>query len=250
MSSASGRTNHTGVLIAVFVVAAGVAALWWYQRHKLSVPRSAVSHREVATRVLAEHLAAQFPAAKILVVANPFTLRRGQDAEVHAFDRAGIRGLEKGFKSPGAIKVVYPELRAEFHQNPQAVFVDPKTTTPLSFLVAEKAFDTLAKENPDRDLIVSLIGLPLNVQQSEVWSDPQKPRFALLLPDWRLVGDHNAIRHAVKSGKIVAAVVNRPGAPPDETPVNADYKTEFDQRFWLVTAENIDQLLQAHPRLF
>ena len=65
-----------------------------------------------------------------------------------------------------------------------------------------------------------------------------------------MVGNQAAIRTAFKSGKIVAAVVNKPGTPPDDTPVSAEYQGEFSKRFLLVTVANIDGLTQAYPRLF
>jgi hypothetical protein len=74
--------------------------------------------------------------------------------------------------------------------------------------------------------------------------------FGLLLPDWRLLGDTEFLRRAFKSGKIAAAVIDKPGAPPDEVPDTGDLKAEFERRFILVTAENIDEVLKSYPRLF
>ena len=239
----------TAAILAVI----GLGAVWgggWYLRNSPGVWRPALSERAIATRVLAEHLAAHFPRSKALVVANPFTQRSGQSAEIYGFDKAGIRGLEEGFKRTDLIKVVYPELRPEFDRNPRSVYVDPKTTTPLSFLVADDAFDRLVQSNPDFDLLITLIGLPIKVRESAVWRDAERLRFGLLLPDWRMVGDRESIRAAVKSGKIAGAVINRPGAPPENAPPEGDYKAEFARRFLLVTQENIDQLLQSYPQLF
>jgi len=233
--------------LAVLIVACGV---WWFLLHRTAAWRPALTEREIATRVLAEYLSTRFPGSKALVIANPFSQRPGQSAEISAFDKAGIRGLRTGSKTPDSITVAYPALRPEFDQNPQSVYVDPKTTTPLSFLVAGNAFDALAERNPDSDLIVSLIGLPLNVQNSEVWRSPEKPRFALLLPDWRILGGPETVRQAFKTGKLAAAVVGRPGAPPEDVAPEGDYKAEFGRRFLLVTDENIDELLQTNPKLF
>ena len=184
------------------------------------------------------------------MIANPFTQRRGQSTEIYEFEKAGVRGLQEGFKRPGLLRVSYPEVRPEFFQKPESVYVDPKTTTPLGFLITENALDALAQANPGFDLWVSLIGLPLNIRQSAVWRDPEKPRFALLLPDWRMVGDRAAVREAFRSGKIVAAVINRPGAVPDDSMANGGYKAEFDRRFILVTPENVDALFAVAPATF
>ncbi|MCI0540216.1 MAG: hypothetical protein L0Z50_33850, partial [Verrucomicrobiales bacterium] len=196
------KRGTAAILAAAILGLAG--ASWFCLRNRPGSWRPAQSVRKMATRVLGEHLSTRFPGAKALVVANPFTQRAGQSAEIHGFDKAGIRGLQEGFQAKDSIKVVYPELRSEFDQNPQSVYVDPKTTTPLSFLVADEAFDRLAKSHPDCALIISLIGVPLNLRQSEIWREPDRPRWGLLLPDWRIVGDRAAIREAVKSGKIAA----------------------------------------------
>lgn len=226
------------------------AAGWWFFKRVGSTWRPALDSREVATRVLGEHLAQLFPGAKALVIGNPFTLRSGQDPEVYAFEKAGIRGLELGFRVPGAIKVVHPELRKEFLERPGSVYVDPRTTTPLSYLVADGEFDRLAKANPGCDLIVSLIGLPLSIGESEAWlATTRKPYFGLLLPDWRIIGGPEAVQQAVKSGKIAAAVINRRGASAEEG-AGADYHAEFERRFVLVTKENIDDLLRTHLQLW
>jgi hypothetical protein len=229
---------------------AAVAGGWWLLRNRTSAWRPALTAREIATRTLAAHLAERFPKSKLLVLANPFAQEAGQSPEIYEFHKAGIRGLEQIYNAPGALAVAYPELRADFHRDRNAVYIDPKTTTPLSFLVAEEALDRLIHAHPGFDLVVSLIGLPVNIRESPAWRSPENPRFALLLPDWRMVGDREAIRHAFKSGKIVAAVVNRPGAPGDEVPLSADHKSEFAGRFFLVTGDNIDELLQNFPQQF
>jgi hypothetical protein len=92
--------------------------------------------------------------------------------------------------------------------------------------------------------------LPVNVRQSRTWREPDKPRFGLLLPDWRMIGGRAAIREALKSEKIVAAVISRPGVSTSDNGVDRDYKAEFNRRFLLVTKENIDELLHQYPQVF
>lgn len=239
------------VLIGLLLVA-GALAGWWFFRRVGPAWRPALDSREVATRVLGEYLARQHPGAKALVIGNPFTLRPGQDPEIYAFEKAGIRGLELGFGSAERIKVVHPELRKDFLENPGTVYVDPRTTTPLSYLVADGEFDRLAKANPGYDVIVSLIGLPLSIGECQVWlSTTTKPYFGLLLPDWRIVGGPEAVQQAVKSGKIAAAVINRRGADAEPgSERGTDYHAEFERRYLLVTKENIEDLLRTHMQLW
>lgn len=210
----------------------------------------ALGQRGLATQVLGHYLAEHFRGQKAIIFANPFTKKPGQPREVYQFEKAGLRGLERGLGSAVPIEaVVYPEIRPEFRENPRAVYI-PSTTTPLSYVIAENTWDETVKQHPGVGILISLIGLPVNLRQTEVWKRDQGPKIALLLPDLLMVGNQAAIRQAILSGKIVAMIMNKPGAPPENQPLGRDLKMEFDQRFLLVTAETVDQYLRAYPRLF
>jgi hypothetical protein len=210
-----------------------------------------LAQRELATRILAEHLSQRFSGQCAMVISNPFTQRKGQRREIYAFEEAGIRGLRQGFGNSIRLKaVLFPTVRPEFFQHPEAVYVDPKTTTPLSYLVSDDAFDTLARQHSDCALMVSLIGVPANLAQAEFWKNRERPKLALLLPDLRLLGTREAVRQAVKSGKIAAMVLNKPGAPANDAAREKDYRAEFARRFFLVTAETVDEWMRNYPQLF
>ena len=44
-------------------------------------------------------------------------------------------------------------------------------------------------------------------------------------------------------------VMNKPGAPDSRAPVSSDPQ-EFDKRFILVTADNIDETMRTYPQVF
>ena len=210
-----------------------------------------LTQRELAMEYLGRYLASQCPGKKAVVLANPFSQKSGQPREVYQFEKAGLQGLQRGLGKSVVIEgVAFPELKPGFVENPRSVFIDPHTTTPLSYVVTDDALDKIAAAHPQAELMVSLIGLPLNVLQTETWKSGNPRRFALLLPDLRLVGDEGAVREAILSGKIAAFVMNKPGAPPEGQPMGKDSKMEFDRRFLLVNRDTIDRLLQLYPRLF
>jgi hypothetical protein len=232
----------------VALVAAGFG-VWFFL--KADPQGNSLRVREIATRGLAEHLARTYSGKKVLIVSNPFTQQTGTAKAVLEMEQAGIRGLREGFgKSVPVAAVAYPELKPEARENPRALLVDVESATPLSYLVAPEAFDQLARQHADCELVVSLIGLPIDVGGTEAWKAPGAPGFALLLPDLKIIGDAAAVKTAVKSGKLAAFVIVRPGAPGDDTTPGRDWKAEFEKRFLLVTAENVDQVTQAYPRLF
>jgi hypothetical protein len=240
-------TRQTPALVFAVLVAAGFS-LWFFL--KPDPQGNALRVREIATRGLAEHLARTYSGKKALIVSNPFTQQTGTAKAIVETEQAGIRGLREGFgASISVAAVVFPELKPEARENPRALLVDVETSTPLSYLVEPEAFDQLAGKHANCEIIVSLIGLPFEVARSEAWKAAGAPRFALLLPDLKIIGDASAVKSAVKSSKLVAFVLVRPGAPGDDVTPGRDWKAEFEKRFLLVTAENVEQVMQAHPGL-
>lgn len=210
-----------------------------------------LTQRELAMEYLGRHLAARFPGKKAVVLSNPFSKEPNQPAEVYQFEKAGLRGLERGLEKAVTIEAVeFPAVKPGFTSDRRSVFIDPATTTPLSYVVAEGALDEIASRHPGAEILVSLIGLPVTVRQTETWKISNPRKFALLLPDLRMLGDEGAIRQAFQSGKIAVCVMNKPGGPAEDVPMTVDPKAEFDRRFILVSGETIDDTLRAWPRLF
>jgi hypothetical protein len=236
------------LLLLVVALVLGVG-LWLFLR---SGPhRNALLNRELATRGLAEYLASRQPGQRALVLSNPFTRQKGLEAGVYAQEEAGIRGLREGFGRQIVLgSIGYPELKPEAEANPLALVGDKETSTPLSYLVAEDAFDKLIDAHPDCGVVVSLVGLPADLGRVQAWKRAGSPKFALLLPDLRMIGDAAAVRASLVTGKLVAFVALKPGAPPGSVAPGSDHRAEFDKRFLLVTADNVDQMIQQYPQLF
>lgn len=199
--------------------------------------RAPLSQREVATHVLAEYVRKTASPKSVVVISNPLAEQAAMTSDMYTFEKAGVAGLRKGFGSEVTVKVALPKTKGA----PGSVFYDPNTRTPMSFLITDNAFDEIAHENPNADVFVSLIGLPAN--PASMMAIPK--RFAFLLPDFRLLGDANSVRHVFKSGKVIAAVVQRPGVTAPEKVAGSDYKREFEKRYVLITAQNVDEWLPA-----
>jgi hypothetical protein len=234
-------------LLLVFLVAFGFAARFLLKPKPQS---NAENVREVATRGLADYLARTQSGRRVLVFSNPFAREANTAPAIVKMEEAGIRGLQEGWKGKLAVAAIaLPELKAGARENPQAIVGDPETTTPLSYLVAPDAFDNQAKLHPGCDLVVSLIGLPAELDRCEIWTQQGPPAFALLLPDVGIIGGTDAVRRAVNSGKLVAFVLRRPGAPPDSEPATWDSRSEFQKRFVLVTRDNFEEVAKSNPEL-
>jgi hypothetical protein len=241
--------NRSVVPLILLVAVLAGGAYWFWSKN--DPPKNALRVREIATRGLAEYLAKRWPGQRLLVVSNPFTQHPGVARSIVEMEEAGLRGLREGCDNRLVLETVaFPELREDALKNPRALVMGTETTTPLSYLVAEDAFDKLVKANPRCELLVSLIGLPEDLDQTQCWQSNAPPRFALLLPDLRMIGDASAVREAMKRGKLAAFVLDKPGAPSAQSPPGRDAAAEFEKRFVLVTADNIDPLIQNSPQLF
>ena len=204
----------------------------------------ALARRQLALRVLGDHLASRMPGARVLVIGNPFARLPGQSPEVYSFQETALKGLKTGAGNRLLLTGVdYPDLNPAAARDPSSLPLPADASTPLSFLCVDRAWDALLARHPGTDLIVSLIGLPVDLQQHEMWRAP-KPKLALLLPDFRVLGDVEATMAAFRSGKIVAAVLNHPAAPPESEASLRKPLSEFERRFLLVTAENCELVLR------
>lgn len=229
------------LLLALSLGVVLTASSVWYLREG-PLQRSALQRREIALRVLGEYLATEFPGKNALIVSNPFSQRPNQPSDVYNFEKAGIRGLKEGWENKIHVRgIAFPELNPVAIAHPSTAVIDPQTTTPLSFLTAENAWESMLAKNPGVDLVVSLIGLPANLRNLEFWRQPN-PKVALLFPDLRMIGNWSDVRQALRSGKLAAMVVEKPGAPPETVPIGRDYRVEFEKRFALITARNFDLL--------
>lgn len=235
-------------LITVLMAISVLAFVWFSRNGSFD---NALRTRALATRGLAAYLAEKFPGQCAVIMSNPFTRTKGLPKKIVETEEAGIRGLREGFGD--AVKVgavAFPDLRPQGQENPNATSMAEGTTTTLSFMLADGAFDKCAAEHPECNLIVSLIGFPADLDHLKIWESSDPHRFALLLPDLRIVGDLSAVRRAMENRKLVAFVLNKPGAPAEQAGFSGSWKTAFDQRFFLVTSENFEQMLRDFPQAF
>ena len=239
--------------VSILILLVLILALVEAQFHWMSRPFGGrpLAQRELATQFLGQYLARTYPGNKAIILSNPFSRRPGQPAAVYDFERAGVRGVQRGLGKAIAVeKVAFPELKPGALENPHAFPIPPNSRTPLSYLVSDDSLDRILQQSPDVEIVISLIGLPANVRQTRAWTRTSRCRFGLLLPDLGVLGDQAAVLEAFRSGRITAVILNKPGAPSEDQPLGKDPKMEFEQRFLLVTPENVEQYLQLFPRSF
>lgn len=241
------QPKPAAILLLLLLAGGGI---WFFT--KPSPVGTTLRIREIAARGLAQELVRSQPSGTcVLALSNPFTQRADVAKAIAEMEQAGLAGIREGLGTQLPVgAVAFPELKAEAQQNPAALLTGIETTTPVSFLVVSDAFDKVIKQHADCTVVVSLIGLPGELAACEAWKPASPVKFALLLPDFRSIADSATILQAVKSGKLVAFVLRKPGAPDNNVPASGDWKEEFERRFLLVTAANAEQVLQSMPNLF
>src|SRR5262249_35543918 len=151
--------NRSLVLLFLLAVLLAGGGYWFSSRN--TPPKNARHVRALATWGLGQYLAQHWPGHHLLAISNPFTQQAGVAHSIVEMEEAGLRGLREGCGQQLTLEaVVFPELKENALKNPRAFVLGTETTTPLSYLVGEEAFDKLAKAHPACDLVVSLIGLP------------------------------------------------------------------------------------------
>lgn len=193
---------------------------------------TALRARENATRLLGARIATLRPDCRVLVLSNPFVKDLGYLNEMAQFERAGLNGLRAGLGSKRNVKVVHPEIRPEHFQAPGSILIPPDSRNPLSFLILPASVQALALANPECDIIASLIGLPVEIEQLGIWDANDRRSFALLLPDLRLLGSPEKVVEAFRRGKLLVVVTEVSGSPEP----------------LIVTQDNVAEVLERTPK--
>ena len=192
----------------------------------------AVMSRQRAMELLGSSLSSDFGEKPVLVLSNPYIQKGGQSKTIRQFEAAGIKGLELGLGEESQLEIVFPEIMPEYQEHPEKAVFPPNTKTPLSFLMEGASIDQLAFSHPGCELIVSLIGLPVGIDQLKVWKEG-KHQFGLLLPDLRVLGSKRKALEAIKSGKIAAVVVDDPQS----------------KEAFLINSTNVEEVMSSRSQL-
>lgn len=186
-----------------------------------------------STEILGKYLAKKYPDTQALLIVDG-------TGNTNRHQAVMIQSLEKGFNNRITIAAtVYPP-------NLSPTSNTSSTSTGIGGISAAD-FDDLIRKNSKCQLVISLIGLPVNIQDMTVWEmeDYARPKIAAM--------DFDPLRlwNAVHSGMIVAAVLEHPDSTYDNsiTPPN-DLQEIFDRRYLLITLENINEIEEKYSDYF
>ena len=189
---------------------------------------------------LGNYLARNYPNHKVLLITNPVDFSNKKQRKLI------MESLLEGFA--GKLSIVATE------HEPASTSAASKgpgighSGGNLAWLTTD-SFDRLIAKPSDCDLIISLAGLPYHPHQSKFFQpDPENAseRPKLVAPFHVHI---RLLKKYVKAGVITASIVPNPAYSNNTTSeVPADYVEAFQQRYVLVDAENIDQVIKMYPQ--
>jgi hypothetical protein len=117
---------------------------------------------------------------------------------------------------------------------------------PMNEMLKAKDYNDVMDKNSDCNLVVSFIGLPMDIEELHVWNmaPDKRPKLGLINCAY-----HN-LKNAIKSGVVVAVVGINPTAKFDEQPAPKDSKAAFERRYIMITPENVVQMADTYKNMF
>ena len=189
-----------------------------------------------STYVLGKYLAKTRPNAKVLVIIGP-------KSEYNKRQEIQIDALKKGFGSAITnIKIDSPKLKQQLGPNGKPI---PDLMLPMVDMMKAEDFNKLIAENKSCNLIITLIGLPMDADKLKIWGqfaqDPKKtPKLCIVN------ADISSFEKYIAKGLIPAVVTFNPDARYTEDPTPTDMFKAFDERYILITPKNVGEIARKY----
>lgn len=249
------RLANAAAWLVIGCAAAALVVVNWrmvtQQRATAQVSRYDRKLWETAGEKLGTHLAEQHPGSRVLILAKPTYLPLADSDPL-------VSGLLRGMGD------AMPDIRVEACPAP-ATFVsaagppgapslatrhvqqaDSVAAPPLEYWFSAGWLDcVLEVYAKDRDLVITGVGLPPDLEASADWWVPSRPKFAVAC------GSVYLLRNRLRRGDVVAAVSYKPtesGASP--APAKPYSTPRFEDHFLFVTPGNVEETARRFPSLF
>ncbi len=207
------------------------------------------NYQQAAGEVLGKYLASEFQGKKAVVLAMP--VNPGQQAQPNMM----VEGLRKGLGSAVTITdVIRPEIPEEIKKQfmvppPPGAEGEGMEMSAIDMVPIEEWFnagmlDRIMKQNSNVDLVITTMGLPMDVFQATFWRDKNAPKLVVAS------GSIYELKGAIKAGRVAAAIAYNPEAKYEPKMAKGTLDEIFDKRFILVTPKNVDEVAGKHQGLF
>ncbi len=202
------------------------------------------AYQKIAAQRMGQYLAENFSGMTALVV-KPIEFGEPSDAM-----KAQLEGLEEGLGNQVEIaEIVSPEIPEEFRQMMEQSGADMQGApippmADMSMLQADSFNAAVDDMLDDVDLVISLVGSPMDMENLSLWQGSDPPKLAVYgFPQMP------GIKEAIEGGYIVAFVTNRPDPDPEANKEMPKGLEDFENRYILITPENVRQLTEDYPNL-
>jgi len=187
--------------------------------------------------MLGKQLAEKVPGAKTLLIVEK---TRPNDDRTPA--------LIQAFKDGAAGKLTIAAMATPTVTWPEGRQPKPEEIDmmPMNEMLKAKDYNEVIDKYADCNLVVSFIGLPMDIEDLHVWTMPPEKRPKLGLINCAY---HN-LKNAIKSEVVVAVVGINPTAKFDEQPAPKEQKAAFERRYIMITPENVVQMADTYKNMF
>jgi len=198
-----------------------------------------MKYAKASTYILGKTLAKLKPGAKILLIVN-----KEQEGS-QSTQKILIEGLKEGLgTSAKSILIKSPQYK-KLEGGPEGAEGPDGMMMPMMEMLTSETFNKMLAQNKSCNLVISLIGLPMDMGGLKLWSqfeeDPKTtPKLAILN------GDITMLYPAIKSGLIPVAIAPNPDAKYTEDAAPTDKQKAFDVRYILVTTKNVDKIAKKY----
>ncbi len=186
---------------------------------------------EASAVMLGEIFAKKYPYSDALIIVRKgFAKHKRKDVLINA--------LKKGFGDKIRIKAI------------EQIDKNMPDNASDRDIVSAKNFDILFEKYKDCEVVISTIGLPLDVENMKVWN-----RMSEDIPKIGLLNVYvKVLRNVIRAKYVAAAVIPRPDvktSPNKEKNLSEKgIKEKFKLRYAMITPDNIDNFDNKYPKLF
>jgi hypothetical protein len=220
------NAQSMAVKLFIVVLACGITilTLTFASNETARLIANEMKFARAASFVMGEELAKKYPNATALVVVDEYYEKSKRQKEMVEGLKEGING-KINIAAIDYVKVPPPEGMT----NPEEIEM-----MPMMERMRAEHFDELIKEHKDCNLVISLVGLPYDVGEMEIWrmDESDRPKMALLFADVHNLG------RAIWAGYLTA-LTYRPGVKFTEDPAPDDPREAYKKRYVILTKDNV-----------
>lgn len=186
-----------------------------------------IKYAKAGAYMMGKQLSKKYAKKKALIIAPQKWRENRRILEI-------ISGLKQGIDGKIKIKEVatpiVPKLKKQAKGMPEDYYM-------FGDMVQAEHYNKLIDQHKDCKLLIFLSGLPHDMVNLNIWekTEDERPMVALLY------GDVFNLKRAIKAGYITV-LSYKPDVKFSEAAAPSDYKKAFDERYLIITPENIEKL--------